>query len=59
MGVRAVHVGVIRERTATNMLPLHHESPFTFHFADARIIPASTWKASRSGGVSPSFGSTP
>src|SRR5207249_258798 len=32
-------VGVIWERPATTMLPLHHDPHFTFRFGDDRIIP--------------------
>ena len=32
-------VGMIQERSVTQMLPLHHDPHFTFRFADDRIIP--------------------
>ena len=32
-------VRLIRERSASDMLPLHHDPHFTFRFADDRIIP--------------------
>jgi hypothetical protein len=53
-------VGVIWERPATtDMLPLYEEPHFTFRFDDDRIIPASSWRASRPGGGSPSSYSIP
>ena len=32
-------IRIIRERSVTKMLPLHHDPHFTFRFADDRIIP--------------------
>ena len=32
-------VGMIQERSVTQMLPLHHDPHFTFRFANDRIIP--------------------
>ena len=32
-------IRIIKERSVTQMLPLYHDSHFTFRFADDRIIP--------------------
>ena len=32
-------VGMLRERSVTQMFPLYHDPHFTFRFADDRIIP--------------------
>lgn len=48
-------VGMNRERSVTQMLPLYHEPHFTFRLADDRIIPAFTWRAWRPDGESRSL----